>query len=373
MPGDASAIAQLMHTFDIDKTLEGKKALVKVDDQTIIKTDLSILPKEHMIFELTERSSFSTKVSNVIESLMDQGFEFAITHLLIDDVIQKRDEAFLARFKFIVFNVRKLDFDIYHKHEILFRRLGSTLVATKVETQQGFDMCKRLGFSYFLGYFFEQPRIIKGKKLAADKITLMQVLTKLRSDEEIGEIIKLIKYSPDVSLLLLKFINAAGFSAKKEVDTITQAVNLLGRQKLTSWVMLTLFTAKGESQNQPLVDSSLMRARMMELLCDIVKRSEYKSQAYMVGLLSLSDAIFKVPMRDIVDKGFFSDAVAAALINGEGELGKILKLALIMEQGNFKKIEFIAQKLKLPIEHLSAMFQDAFTYVREVKKSMQKR
>ncbi len=368
--GYSTAISELMHSFHMDATLDGKKGILKVDDQTIIKTDLGILPSQHLIFELAETTHFSVKVSKVIEELMDKGYEFTLSHKLVDEVILKRGEEFLARFTMLVFNVRKLDFDVLYKHERLIKKIGIKLMATKVETKQGFEMCKRLGFTYFMGFFFEKAEILKGKKLTADKITLVQILTKLQNDEDLDEVIQMIRYAPDVSMMLLKFINSANFSTKKEVETIAQAVSLLGRKNLISWITLTLFSAtKGES-NQTLIDTSLMRARMMELLCGLLKRKEYESQAHMVGLLSLADAIFKIPMRDIIEQGSFSDAVKNALLQGEGELGKMLKIALVIEHGNYKKIELISRKLGIPIEELSLMLNEVFSYVLNVKKKL---
>lgn len=368
--GYSVAISELMHSFNIEETLGKSKGILKIDDQTIIKTDLTVLPAEHLIFELTETTHFSLKVSKVIENLMDKGYEFSLSHKLIEEVLIKRDEDFLARFSMITFNVRKLDFEILHKYESIIRKHDLTLLASKVETQQGFEMCKRLGFTLFLGYFFEQPQILKGKKISADKLTLMSILSSLQSDDDLSEVIEKMRHAPEVSVLLLKYMDSAKIATKKKVESVEQAVHLLGRQKLMTWVTLTLYTSSDGSGNQTLVDTSVMRARMMELLCGVLKRKEYEKQAYLVGLLSLSDAIFKVSMRDIVEKGPFSDAIKSALISGEGELGKILKLAIIVEHGNYKKIELISRKLNVPISELSLMFNSAFTYVMDVKKSL---
>ena len=366
--GDASVLSELMHSFGLQKTLEGKKAFLKVDDQTIIKTDLSILPKEHIIFELTDRSSYSAKVAKEINRLMSLGFEFAISHLFIDDVLLKNDESFLEKFKYIMFNVRKLDFEVYYKHERLLKKLGIKLIATKVETQQGFDMCKRLGFDYFLGFFFAEPKILKGNKFTANQGHLLKLLEKIRNGVENEELINDIRSFPDIALMLLKFINSAKFTHKKEIDTITQAINLLGSEKLMAWVALTLFSANNEKHNFTLIETSLMRAKKMELLCPILKVPKLAQEAYLVGLLSLSDTIFKIPMRDIVENSFFSDDVSRALLEGEGELGKVLKVAIIMEKGDFRKIEFIANKLNLRIEELSNLLQECFSYVNNIRK-----
>jgi len=368
--GYSVAISELMHSFNIEETLGKRKGVLKIDDQTIIKTDLTVLPSEHLVFELTETTHFSMKVSKVIEALMDKGYEFSLSHKLIDDVLLKRDEEFLARFSMIVFNVRKLDFDMLHKHERFIKNNNMVLMASKVETQEGFEMCKRLGFTLFLGYFFEQAEILKGKKISANRISLISILSTLQSSSDLDEVIKMIGYEPEISLALLKYMKSAHLSTEKEIDNVQQAVNLLGHKKLTSWITLLLFTSSDGSSNETLVDTSLMRARMMELLCGVLERQEYSKQAYLVGLLSLADAIFKVPMRDIVDSVDFSPALKKALVSGDGELGKILKLAMIVEHGNYKKVELLSRKLGVPIDELSLMFNTAFNYVLEVKQSL---
>lgn len=362
-----SVISHLLDSLGFEKTLLGKKGWIKVNDQVIIKTDLTLLPKDKVVFELTGQTNFSYKVSEQIESLIDQGYEFAMTHTLLDQVIEKRGETFVELFRYIIFNVRRLDFDIYHKYERLFKRIGTKLVATKVESQQGFEMCRRLGFELFQGHFFEEAVILKGKKLGSDKMTLMQILSQLHEGDDLDDVIKSIKYAPDLSISLLKFINSADFSPSKEVDTVERAVSLLGRDKLQSWVLLTLFTAKGERSNQLLIETALMRAKLMELLCDLINRQKFKQQAYTVGLLSLSDALFKVPMRKIMQESHFSEAIQNALVNGDGELGKILKLTVVIERGNFKQIELVSRKLKISLDQFTDLFKDAFAYVGQVR------
>lgn len=368
--GYSLAISELMKNLHIERTLDQSKGILKIDDQTIIKTDLTVLPPEHLIFELTETTHFSTKVSKVIEDLMDKGYAFSLSHKLIDEVLLKRDEAFLSRFSMIVFNVRKLDFDVLYKYERLIKKYNITLMASKVETQEGFEMCKRLGFTLFLGYFFEQPQILKGKKLEAVKFSLISLLVTLQSGADISEVTKQMHHSSEVSALLLNHIRSIETAGKDKVTNVQEAVKLLGINKLTHWATFTLFDFHKEDHNQTLVDTSLLRARMMELLSALLHRKEHENQAYLVGLLSLTDAIFNVPMRDIVKGGNFPDSISDALLTGAGELGKILKLTMIIEHGNYKKVELISRKLGVSIEELSLLFNSAFNYVLSVKKSM---
>lgn len=361
----------LINSIGINTVLEDKKGWIKINGQTLIKNDLALLSKNRMILELTDRANFSVKLSKIMEELIEEGFSFAISHHLIDEVLEKRDETFFGLVDYVVFNVRKMNFTTFSNHELLFKRHGTKLLATNVETLEGYDICKRLGFTYFRGCFFEKPTILKGNKISTSRSVFLQIVAKIQEDASINNLANVISVSPEVSILLLKFINAADFSTKEEVNSISRAVNLLGKDKLLSWASLMLFSAQDTKYSHMLLDSSLLRAKLMEEFCILLKRSKLQKEGYLVGLLSLSDTIFKVPMQSIVDDVPLSEDISLALLHGEGELGKILKIVLIIEKGNFRQIELIASKLTIPLDTITGILSSAFAYLETIK-AMQK-
>ncbi|HBZ07576.1 MAG TPA: EAL domain-containing protein, partial [Massilia sp.] len=53
---------------------------------------------------------------------------------------------------------------------------------------------------------------------------------------------------------------------------------------------------------------------------------------FTVGIMSLMDALFSVPMADLVEQIPVSDEVAAALLKRSGFFGELLRLAESLEQ-----------------------------------------
>ena len=76
----------------------------------------------------------------------------------------------------------------------------------------------------------------------------------------------------------------------------------------------------------------LMVKNRTELMQSILKllypdaRSNMLGEAYFVGVLSLIDRIFSMPLQDILEHITTSSEVEAALLRGEGVLGEILTL-----------------------------------------------
>ena len=137
-----------------------------------------------------------------------------------------------------------------------------------------------------------------------------------------------------------------------------------------SWFVLSLFSANDEKISQTLIDTSMMRAHLMELLCQLLKLPALTDQAYLVGLLSVSDAIFKVYLHVIINSGNFSKKVSDALLEDKGDLAKLLKIAKIIEEGQQNKLEAVALKLKVSTEEFSVMLNKIYLYVKETKESL---
>jgi EAL and modified HD-GYP domain-containing signal transduction protein len=111
---------------------------------------------------------------------------------------------------------------------------------------------------------------------------------------------------------------------------------------LQRWLQLLLFTqrAEGVPPCQPLLVLAATRGRLMELMISRIASGQrgLADQAFMVGVLSLLDALFGVPLPQILAELNLVDAVRAALLNGEGQLGQLLKIIKAFEQNQFADV-----------------------------------
>ena len=75
--------------------------------------------------------------------------------------------------------------------------------------------------------------------------------------------------------------------------------------------------------------------------------------------------MYQVSWEEIFGALAVDREIKEAVVNREGPLGKLLSIAIIMERGQFDRIESIAEKLKIPLGSLAVVMADAFEWVAQ--------
>jgi EAL and modified HD-GYP domain-containing signal transduction protein len=115
---------------------------------------------------------------------------------------------------------------------------------------------------------------------------------------------------------------------------------------LQRWLQILLFAepdVRGHSQS-PLLMLATTRARLMELLAQRMRPGQRNVAdiAFTVGMMSLMDTLFCIPMRDIVEQIPVIDEVRAALLSRTGFFGELLKLAESIERMDDEQDDMLA-------------------------------
>jgi EAL and modified HD-GYP domain-containing signal transduction protein len=97
----------------------------------------------------------------------------------------------------------------------------------------------------------------------------------------------------------------------------------------------------------PLIHTVAARARSMELLAGRAAQSnrEAADRAFMVGMLSLLDVIWKVPMAQIVSQLPLDARVKDALTQRSGYDGKLLQLIECKEANDMQAVASVMRDL----------------------------
>jgi len=209
------------------------------------------------------------------------------------------------------------------------------LLAEKVEDQGMYDQCLALGFEYFQGYFFCKPQILEGVSLSSNRMAIVLLLAKLQDPQiEIPELEDLVKNDVALSVKLLRYVNSASIGLPRSVDAISQAIVLVGTERMRQWASLLVLAQTGEKPSE-LMRVALIRARMCESLCPLLGVSS--SQGFTVGLFSILDAYFDCEMRHLLADLPLATEILDALLKREGVLGAILEGILAYERGEWNQ------------------------------------
>lgn len=235
-------------------------------------------------------------------------------------------------------------------------RLGAVpcsakLIAGRLETVEAYEMAQRLGYDYFQGFFFARPTVSRGRQISAQKMVLLDLLRLLlSSDAGSAEIERRLKLEPALCLSLLRLVNSAGGGLSRRVSTMREVLLFLGRQTLCRWIQLLLYASDEGLSGvyNPLMQLAAFRGRFLEYLVALLPgQAGLKDRAFMVGLLSLVDALLGVPLDQVLARLSLADEVEAALLRREGVLGDLLSLAEALDAENFAGADAVAEKLRL--------------------------
>lgn len=192
---------------------------------------------------------------------------------------------------------------------------------------------------------------------AASRSLALQLVQLVGADADTHEIEALLRQDVALSYHLLRLVNSLGVGGGRKVNSFAQAILILGRQQLRRWLNLMLFAARqGDVRSAMLLSRVAMRGRAIELLA---KAGGYdknmQEQGFMTGMFSLLGVLFGMPLAEVLAPLAISNAVRAALLEREGELGTLLALVESAERGDFADVSG-----KLAVLQLSAVdFNDA--------------
>jgi EAL and modified HD-GYP domain-containing signal transduction protein len=213
-------------------------------------------------------------------------------------------------------------------------RRGLELVATGVATREQLARCHALGFTVFQGEFFAAPDTARQRRVGTGGVASLAALAEVaKPDATFEELEEAIATDVGLSLKLLRYVNSAFFALPRTVETVREALTLLGTATVRRWATVMALVSASDAPEE-LVELALQRARMCEVLGGN-RALDASDGHFTVGLFSVADALLDTPMEDVLATLPFSDEIQAALLRREGPKGELLSTVVAYEQGEF--------------------------------------
>lgn len=126
---------------------------------------------------------------------------------------------------------------------------------------------------------------------------------------------------------------------------------------------MTLVSA-GLQRSSDLVLSALVRARFCELLSMKIPRTQ--SDLFLVGMVSMMDAILEIPMEEILAKIALDKETKSVLSGGGGRLQPVYDLMLAQEAGKWQAAKESAGLLRISESEVGELWWQAMQWARQV-------
>ncbi len=362
----------MVNTFaslGVEAVLGRADGFFNVNGEVLLSDAVEALPPDRVVLEILEDVEPTREIECRCRALHEAGYRIAL-----DDWRENDPRERLLPWTEVV----KVDLPAFSERGLrrvarVLRRADVLLLAEKVETDEEFRTCQRLGFDRFQGYFFARPIVIEGAEIDPTRLTLIKLLEQIVTEAETDQIVETFKQDAKLGLNLLRLVNSAGRASRVRLESIEDAVRHLGLTQLGRWVTILLYAQGREADlRDPLLTTAAHRARLMELIAARVTAAAGAApdaeRAFLVGMLSLADALLGRPLRLLVDELRLGEELARALTHHEGELGRLLSLAETIERGEVDKFESELAGRDLDLATLHRIELDAYAWVHALSR-----
>jgi EAL and modified HD-GYP domain-containing signal transduction protein len=351
--------SSLLMGFDV--LCDGRRAFVNCTRETLLKGLVTLLPSTTTVVEILETVPPDPEVIAICQSLKETGYTLALDDYVADDPRESMVE--LA-------DIIKVEMHLTTEAQQveLIKRFGGArcrMLAEKIETRADFLRARDQGFVYFQGYFFRRPELMNTRDVPANRLNYLRMLQEVSKPEvDVRALENLVKVEASVCYRLLRYLNSAIFGFKSEIHSVRHALSILGEREMRRWVRLVAAVGAGQGKTSDLVLSALVRGRFGELLAPGVRHGE--SDLFLLGLLSLLDAMLEMPMAEILEKIPLDSATKAVLLGQPSVLRPVYQLMLAHESGEWAAAADLAASLRLESEDVAALYWQAQQWARDL-------
>lgn len=351
----SSLLSSSFFTVGIEQISGGHRSFINFTEDLLLKGTPSMLPAGNVVVEVLENVNPTEEVREACRELVAKGYDLAL-----DDFVFTEEWRPLVEFAKVI----KIDFRLTPRAEIeeiieTVKPYNCELLAEKIETYDEFQEALEMGFVYFQGYFFAKPEVLRNKDIPSSQLTLLQLITEVnRTEFDVNTLERLINQDVSVSFKLLKYLNSAFFYRVHPISSIRQAIAFLGERGVRQFVSLIATSKLAESKPSELIRTSIIRARLLELMAESQGRHN-SCDFFMMGLFSLIDAMLDNSMAYLMEQLPLTDSVKDALSKREGKKLPYLQAIESYETGNWDTFEENLKAVGVAPDRFPAFYLDA--------------
>ncbi|HOV87499.1 MAG TPA: HDOD domain-containing protein [Syntrophobacteraceae bacterium] len=238
------------------------------------------------------------------------------------------------------------------------------LLARGVKTGEQFQAARHMDFTLFQGSFFKESERVPNRRLGSNEVTRLNLFRLMEGvDPDFKALAAAVRSDVSLSFRLLSYLNSASFGFRQNIQSIDQAVLLLGWQKLKSWLRAVLLVDMAGKDEVPreLAALSLLRGKFLEVLATRVDYWGFNpGTLFLMGLFSLLDAILGMPMEKVVELLPLDARLKAALQREpNNEYRPLFELLEHLEDADWPALEVLAKNLCVDLQLLKNVFAQA--------------
>ncbi|MBC8089534.1 MAG: HDOD domain-containing protein [Phycisphaerae bacterium] len=360
----ALARSILSGSFDIFRG--GLPAFVSCNRSQLLDTTFQSIDPKHVVLMLANDVPADDEVVAALENIKASGGVAALDTLHPDG---SPAEALAEHVEWVRIDLRDDDAELIGRMCDRVWHARPRFLADQVLEESQYDVAHEMGFDGFQGPLFSRAEPVPAAEMPSSTVAAMRLLGLARdpnvSDRALEEAV-----STDAVLTfqLLRLVNSAAVGVKG-VTSIGHALRIIGRSSFLRWLSLAIAASRGAKTgvDQHLVRQAVERGRLLEQLNG---KGRDAGTLFLVGLFSLMDAVFRLPLHDIVARVALGDEAKSALLDRTGPYAQALAFAEAYELGLFESAAQHAEQMGVTAEKLPDIYAASICWTAEALGSM---
>ncbi|MGB8064589.1 MAG: HDOD domain-containing protein [Candidatus Sulfotelmatobacter sp.] len=360
-----SSIIDTLNVMGLDAICDGRLGFINCTRQMLLKELFLLLPSDKIVLEIQQNVAADDSVLGACQRLQHKSYSLALDNFVPHDP----RAALVPYVDFLKVDIRRFTSAQSKALCAQYARQPVRLIAQEVETRLQMITADKDGFTLFQGYFFRRPERMRARHIPANQASYLRLLQVISAPEvDLAAVENLIKHDASLCYRLLRYLNSPLLGVSSPVRSIRHGMNLLGERELVRWIRMATTLAMGQDKCSDLVLSSLVRAHFCELIAPRLEHGT--ADLFLMGMLSLMDAILEIPMGVVVE-GLALDArvkeqLLQAKIGHESPLAPVYQLMLAREAGQWEDVTAFAKKLNLSPPFVNRAYTEAMAWAREM-------
>jgi c-di-GMP-related signal transduction protein len=340
-----AAIAGATMSFSLHALTGAAKVFLRLDLPSLRTGAALLLPREHVILQIPEQAAAEPDTIEACRALCKAGY------LLSLDRFEDKPE-----WQPILNTARYLNLDFQSGNEAARRAVsqqylprGFELIANRVDSIANLNESRRLSCSFFQGFYFCQPTLVRTREIPGNRLARLHLLDAVAAPVlSYPKIEEIFRQDPALTYKLLRFLNSPKMALRSEVHSIRHALGLLGESEFRRWVSVITVGSLATDKPEELLRTALTRALFCEQLgrsCGLAPRY---GELFLMGLVSVMDALLDCPMPQILSQLPLSSDIRTALAGGKNIFRDIYDAMLAYERADWLSFHDISARANFP-------------------------
>jgi c-di-GMP-related signal transduction protein len=188
--------------------------------------------------------------------------------------------------------------------------------------------------------------MLRTREIPANKLVYLHLLQAVSAPDFSREKAEeLLKSDPSLVYKLLRYLNSPLLGLRGEIHSIREAVELVGEIEFRRWISILAIVAMAAGKAPELIRTALTRGFFCEAISQPAGISPQSSDLFLMGLLSVTDAILDRPIAEILASLPISPETRAALCGSANHLRDIYDTLLSYENADWPALATAAARL----------------------------